>query len=735
MSTTAAQSAPAVLPLRREGPPQASAHRLAPAALWAACGAIVAGALLLSGVRVGELLLFAAFQAAYALVPGAICCVLLLGRPRLAVDALGLASALGLAIQVGCFMLTAALGERWLFSIYPAVLLVACAPLLYMRRAELAPWKRARPARPVPGRRILRAGLARRRMALGAVTRTTALASLAIALGAVFVLYLTLFATSPLPREVHSVSYYPDLVFNVSLAAELLHHWPFVNPSVSGVGLHYHVFVNAADAAAAQVTGIDLSTIVMRLQPTFLLGPIALELFALGRRLAGSAAGGLAAVALGLLAGEPNPSRIVLAGGGLPVLGFLFSPSYELGAVFFLAVCIVLVERLEPAPSGLPEHDRRRLWEARPSRGPMLALALLSFGAVGAKSSVVPILLAGVALFAVGRRRMHDASLAVLAAVGVAGYALLYRGGGEGLAFKPLDFLRYTAFAHAYARGGHSLAYALLCVIASAIVLCALFVPLIGALFLADRWRGRRGASTPERLLLGMLAASLPPFVLIAVPGDSQVYFVVYGFLAASVVSAAGLTRALGQRGRGRLLAQGAVALVALTIASEVFQLTDPTLERWAHGEHAFASSGVASHRGLTSGLLRGLEWLRRHSRPSDVIAVNNHSLGGNGGSRYVYYSAFAQRRVLIESWQYTPQGASYVAAGRTTTPFPRLLALNDAAVLRASPAAISLLRERYGVRYILIDRRHGPAPSPGLGRVARPVYSNPDVAVFAIGR
>jgi hypothetical protein len=756
MTASATQSVSPALPAPRARTPRSVL------ALWCLCAAVVSVVLLISGVTAIELLLFVCFQIAFAVVPGLLSYLLLVGRPQRLADCLTLAIPLGLAIQIGCFVLSAAVGERWLFSIYPAVFIAA----------TLAPIRWTGPPR--------------------AVTRKSALAVFLITVGAVFVVYLALFATSPLPRDIHSASYYPDLIFNVSLAAELLHHWPFMSPSVSGVALHYHIFVNIAVAAAAQVTRLDLSTIVMRLEPAFLVGLIALQLFVLGRKLGGSLAAGLTALALGLFAGEVNFSRIDLAGGGIPVLSFLFSPSYQLGAVFFLAVCIVLADHLAPGARG------SRVRHA-------LVLGILSFGAVGAKSSVLPILAAGLALFILGQaplrdiglktfRAPHTLSLAVVAAIGVAGYVLIYRGGGEGVTFKPLNFLSYTGLASIYHRAGHSLVYALLSTVAGIVVLCGLLLSLVGVLFVRERWLPLRAASSAERLLLCMFVVSLPPFVLIAVPGDSQVYFLVYGFLAASVVSAVGITSVIGALrleaadfirpgllcaagvlavviglwrssttvgllpayaflacivvltawllrrrvpgitlyARRETLTLGAVVLACLTLASELSEQTAPTIDHWLRGERAFEPSGVSSHRGITTGLLRGLQWLRHHTQPSAVIAVNNHDLGGNGGSRYVYYSAFGERQVFLESWQYTPQGARYVSLGRTASPFPHLLEINDAAVLHASPAAISLLHDRYGVRYILIDRLHGPA-FPDLARVARPVYSNPDVSLFRI--
>ena len=530
----------------------------------------------------------------------------------------------------------------------------------------------------------------------------------------------------------------------------------------------------------------------MRLEPTFLIGLIAVELFALGRKVGGSLAAGVTTLILGMFAGEVNFSWLDLANGGIPALGLLFSPSYQLGAVFFLAVCTVLIDRTALATRG-----------SRFSHA--LVLGILSFGAVGAKASVIPILAAGLALFILGQVPLHGAkfkairlsnigSFAIIAAVGIAGYVLIYSGGGEGLTLKPLNFLAYTGFASVYRQASHSPFHALLAIVGATIVLCVLLLSLIGALFIRTRWLPLRAASSAERLLLCMFAASLAPFVLIAVPGDSQVYFIAYGFLAASVVSAAGITtamRALGLgtadllrpglicgagvlaviiglwRGRStvalvpaygflacivivtvwllrrrtsaatasghQFLALGAVVLVCLTVASEVFEQTAPSIDRWLRGEHAFQPSGVGVHHGVTTDLLRGLEWVRDHTPASAVIAINNHDVAGEDGSRYVYYSAFSERRVFLESWQYTSQAARYASLGRTETPFPRLLAINDAAVLHASPAAISLLHDRYGVRYILIDRHHGPPASPNLDRLAQIVYSNPDVAVLRI--
>ncbi len=742
-----------------------------------ACTLIALAALLISGATLGEVLLFACYELAFALLPGLALFLVLSHRPRSLTETLALAWPLGLAAEIGFFVLAAALGERWLFDLYPPLVVAGGAAVLWPRR-----------------RTVLSPLLTAVREGAG---RGAAFAVVAAVLAAAAVVFVALFAPSPLPRSVASISYYPDLIFNISLAAEILHHWPFVNPSVAGVPLHYEIFANVDMAATAQITHVELSTIVMRLQPVMLLSLIGTQLFVLGRKLGGGPAAGLVAVALGLFSGEPNISWHVIAGGGASALGDLYSPSYQLGAVFFLAALLVIVDRL-------PREAERR-W------GYWLTLGVLSLGAIGAKATAVPVLAGGLGLFALGQIRVRHGftvrtiraqdigALAMVVAAGAVGYLLIYRGGGQGVSFKPLAFLAYT-YPDAVtisATAGHSAVDVFLACVTAAIVLAVLLLPLAGVVLARDRWWPRAGAASPERLLLLVLVASVVPFVLIGVPGDSEAYFVGYGFLAGSVVSAVGVRAAAAKlrlpaihiiglgvvcacaagvvtvvlwldRSSNALLpayaflvivgvpaiqlvlwlrrrrlhahpdaTTGAAALttlvlIALTVFSETYERIAPTLDNWVHGHYAYQAQGPTANRDLTTDLLHGLVWLREHSRPTDVIAVNNHDLTYEGGSRYFYYSAFSERRVFLESWTYTPQGYAYLAAKNPACPFPALLALNNAAVDDASWPAITTLRDDYGVRYIVIDRLHGQL-SPALANDGRIVYSNPAITIYRL--
>jgi len=129
---------------------------------------------------------------------------------------------------------------------------------------------------------------------------------------------------------------------------------------------------------------------------------------------------------------------------------------------------------------------------------------------------------------------------------------------------------------------------------------------------------------------------------------------------------------------------------------------------------------------GITSNLYRGLLWVRNHTHACDVLAVNNHYAGPRHiPSTYLYYSAFTERRIFMESWGDTPSGVE----GRV--PDPDRLALNDSAVLGGDPAALRELG-RDGVSYVLIDKTHGTGAQEPTS-MSMLVFSNGALDVYRL--
>lgn len=91
---------------------------------------------------------------------------------------------------------------------------------------------------------------------------------------------------------------------------------------------------------------------------------------------------------------------------------------------------------------------------------------------------------------------------------------------------------------------------------------------------------------------------------------------------------------------------------------------------------------------------------------------------------------------MFLEGWIYTQAAAEAsddVYTARRLV-FPRRVALNNAIFQWAYPVALQIAAQRYGVRYLLVDRVHNTA-NPRLDTIARLVFSDGDAAVYAVPR
>jgi hypothetical protein len=299
-------------------------------------------------------------------------------------------------------------------------------------------------------------------------------------------------------------------------------------------------------------------------------------------------------------------------------------------------------------------------------------------------------------------------------------------------------------------------------------------------------------------LLLALFVAGQVPYLLYTHPGLSQVFFSEYGLLAACLVSAEGIRLLWLRAANRRRLAAFAAACAAVTVAlafalppalglhgqsarnvylyvdfglaaalalafliafaarrraahawayvvaaalaigatGRLLTVAPPTVDQLAHGRPLYSHTG----NGLTAGLYRALDWIRIHTPPSAVIAVNNFrdwSLYWTDGWAVpddFYYSAFSQRSVFLEGWIYTQeatQASNAVYYGHQLL-FPQRVQLNNAIFQWAHADALRTVAERYGVRYLLVDRVHNRA-NPRLGTIAHRVFADRDATVYAV--
>lgn len=553
--------------------------------------AVVAAAIVLwlvGGAGAWEVLRYLGYLVVLVIAPGWLLLAALAPGIRSKLTRLALAWPLGLLIELAAFTLTAALDIRDLLPVLQLAVAAAAAGLVWRRRAGTA------------GGGGDRGGSARSPLAPLGPGPSWVLSAVIVATFAYIALLL--FAPTPLPGTVESVRYPTDVNFHLSVAADLKHHTFPSTPEVAGVPLRYHYFVYVHNAAASQVTGVELPVVALRFTPLALALLVLTGIATLARLFTGRAWCAAIGAALFLIASELD----LKPEDPFPFLGVRdnwtwLSPTYMLGVAAFVAALVA-------AGALLDRRVERRLGAGGPAAW-VLVTAMLLLGS-GAKSVVVPTLVAGLGAYAALRwlreRRLDRTALALVglsACVFVATYALLYLDGGDGglelgfgkiyeragplFLFEP-DVPDFLPAEVAYWGLGSLAASALL----------------FGSLALPLGWRLAPGASPlgeGGRLLLCILVPGLAAWLLLSTENADNAYFTALALIAVMPLAAEGLERAFGSLGELRsrrgllILAQMLAAVLLLALAGWALARDGQTKVAYAvgYGPLALAAAGA----------------------------------------------------------------------------------------------------------------------------------------------
>lgn len=662
---------------------------------------------LFTGVGGLDILLYTLYLAGAVVVPGILTAAVLDRRP-LGLIHVAVGIPLGFAQSMIAFVLLAVIGLRGAAPWAPLVI-GAVTGIVLARRSG---------------------GLTGPRFAVAGGWRGGALPLAAIALVAVGLMASAYFPQNPLPSGIGSgATYYPDLVWHIGNVVSLEQHWPPRDLRAVGQPLKYYVgdYVQAAQTSLA--TGVQPATLVLRLDPVFQLTLVVLQLFWLGRVLGKKARIGVLAALLTLLVGDL--SSLDRSTSSLFDSIFLadayVSPTYLLGLVFFIPILGVAAEWLRRG--------------GRIHSSVLVTLALLTFGAGLTKTMALAVLLAAgaglVIAEGVQRRRLSAPGLVLAGFSGVTyvGLSPLTHRQGD-TASMSFHFLGTVSSSPAWRRllnsaidvVPHHPIVALIVMLGTAPVL------LIGVVALIAR---RHGRLTQEELLLAFAAAGGAGITLLfTAPGAGQLFFWHYGYVALGVLGALGLDIVVSWRPGWwrRFVLAIVLVLGALGIGSIVLQ-SGPD----ARAVVATVVPGVPGPfhvpapvpPDLTQPVLQGLLWLRTHTAPGAVIAVNNQSnIFAPGFHRDFYYSAFSERQILLEGYDYTPAFHDPTPAEKQE--LERRLSLIARIYDQGSVAAIREVQQRYGVGFLLVDERVGSLKHVPAS-VVKLVFSDAQLRIYAI--
>ncbi|WP_157545142.1 hypothetical protein [Microtetraspora fusca] len=679
-------------------------------------------------------------------------------------EELALGVALGYAIEVPAYIAARAVGEPLLVLTWPAAVYLAFLAVPRLRRH----WRR-----PPSG---------------GAAAPRWWSCFLALLMA-----YLTVwsavsfFAANGLTWPQAGTSLF-DMPFHLALIGELRHHMPPQVPMVAGEPLLSHWFVYAHLASASWVTGVEPMVLLYRLAVLPMLAGFAVLTGTIGHRVTGSRVAAALAVAGTLLVSMPSlygNTNGLLLWDGLQPSGW-GSPSQMFGALLSAAVVLVLAELLEgrggrgawvllavllaavmgakatPLPlllGGLvvvaavrAVRDRRPPWAALGALAMTAAFMAFAqfvlYGGTRQGMMVAPLSIARttwVMVAGLGHAvEPGAASLAGMTAVYLLCWAVTWCG-AAGLLGRPRLLARPSV---ALMAGMCAAGVGAVLLLGSSYLDEGYFLqsvyPYLAILsaygFLTVMRRER-----PSRLAIaGAVAAGLLAAYLIRVlcgvtvplgPGRPEAaLYLPFAVALAVAALVAGAALVLRRRGvRAWSLALSVVAAMGMPGAWQARVLalgdaggTDPAARRVVNPDREKVPRGA-----LAAG-----RWLRAHSRPDDLVATNAHCVWGREDpcdSRHFWVTALSERRALVEGWAYTPTNMDLWGPGESVPRLPfwdaERLRLNDAAFRRPSPAAFQYLRDRFGVRWLVVEERR----SPPIGDAANLRFRSGDYAVYRI--
>lgn len=726
-----------------------------------------------AGVSAWDIAKFIAYEVGFILLPGVALLWALRGTRSGALTMIALGWPLGQMLEILAFSGTAAIGARVLFAVYPVVVIVPC--VLFIGRRGNAP-------RPEPG-------------GDPGSNRVMWTAAVALSVGILY-LALAFLPQVPLPSTTHSVSYYVDFPDFIGLIAEVRNHWPATSPGLSGFPLHYEWFVFDHMAATNQVTGVSIPMIAFRLDvfPTILV--FGCQLFVMGRYLGRSAwTGALAIIVVFLLGPLDLTSDLNQASPFFSKFNFDLwaSWTFPFGLMFFMALVYLIAERLQVA--SWRGRDALRAWAlialimvgASGAKATVLPVVITGVGLyavwelIRRRSIPVTALVTlglGLAMFAVTFLVIYGSgvpgtvieplvplshTVPVTVASSISNHAVrvvaklvAYAAGLAGIALPLAGILYLLTARHRSEIGRLRLGLFLL----AAGVLIANVVHqvgiselyflvtaypagvIVGAEGLRLAWNDVGSAIPISRRTVVLAFAGWVCVVIVVValthptlahPAGLILRYGVLAVLAAIFVVVCTLVLKARRASITGAVALGLLPLLAASALTSPIQLA-PTVDRIVTGKSpAVTLADPQTVRGLTPGLVVALNWLRDTTPVNTIIAVSNHWINpSETDGRYYYYSAFSERQVFVEAYNPLDYGLDYPPLTPAFAAYQYRTRLNDAVFDDADPAALRILTQQYGVRFLLIDRVHHNA-DPKLLTLGRVVFTDSDATILAV--
>lgn len=663
--------------------------------------------LLLTGVYPGEIMLLAAWIGWFNFLPGW-GLLGLAGKSRISAYQVILALVVGVAASIFLYIISLLLANFWWYIILSSLLALLGIYYLAKNYGINEKWGDSDPEITWPDVILL----------VGLLVMVN------------IIIYFSYYGTSPLPGD-REILYFLDIPWHLGNIASLSAGWFPQDFRLAGYSFHYHFFSYAWMAAVKRTCGFTGSVILLRLFPAFFFNLLFFAMWTTGRALFSKRTAYLA-IFITLLAGN----FIVFKPHNLLLNNLMFSPTYLLAMVLFWPLAAEIVKYLESATEQIrfASADNRFAVTTEPRRSvattnyhkvaSLLIIGLLMAALAGTKATFLPVVVAGVLLVAALVKESRTAAI-ILAVLGIVTflcfYLWLYRGGGASDLTISVYKLVYDTEIYK-----HSLAWLTVRGFRGAGVL-AIFIYFLGYLGikLGGLVYGMAQALERKRpdvyvFLLGITLAGVMGGYLLQARDNSQYYFLFAGLAALNLLTASYLDNIYINKVNIRDKVINVLIIIILLLPSVV-----DTMQMVEKNRHDGQVRGQMLNKPLTPGLYAGLTFLREHSSPEAVVVGRRFSEMG-GRRIWFYYSAFSERRMLLEGWEFMPRSRFPAVQDR----------YQDIVLLykTTSPLTARKILNQYGIDYLIADKKYrSTQPHFPLPGILRSVFDNEKVTIYQV--
>ena len=519
-----------------------------------------------------------------------------------------------------------------------------------------------------------------------------------LVLGLIVVFY---YLPNQLPGA-QAVVYHVDYPWHLGNIAEILHHWYPQDPRLAGFEFNYHIFFYVYMAFIAFISKVGLPLIYFRYYIILFLYLLIGEAYFVGSSWFHKREAGVVHAGITFFLGTALlswPHNVFLR-------NFFISPT-------FLFALLIFFPLLMEIGQGFKKINRQRL----------AIILLLVFAVSGAKGNIFPVIWAALlatTVFAVLFRQrvkpmviMLLSSLVVFAAV----FLLIFKGtGSEGINILPLTIVTTTTLyqvVQSKMAALHPGWFPLVMIPLYLILFYSFRLPVL----LSSLWKMLRRPKEIEAkqvFLMALVLAGCIPAYFLNYRGTSQYYFLLAGWAALNLMAAGYLTEMFSSRGK-RVLKVFIIVLLLLSVGDTISTIQFQTYSYQKHME--------LRNKPLSPALYQGLSYLRTET-PSDAVVASFRSFWLNKDNpRFFYYSAFAERRMVVEGWMYMrPEYQSQAQI--------RYADMQQLFYTRDKDLAREIIKQ-YKIDYILVDKSHKQRLRfPWKGLVEK-VYLNEEVEIY----